>query len=317
MLNISHIQASYERIKPHIKKTDLKLSELFDNVELHLKLESTQLTNSFKIRGVMSKLTSMDTSELSSGVMTVSSGNHGAAVSYATSKLNVDKANIIVPACTPLSKIENIKKHGGSVLIMGENYDEAHKLGEAYQKEHQMTYIDAYYEDLQVYAGQGTVGLEILEQLPEVDIILIPIGGGGLITGVATAAKALKPSIKIIGMQTSACPAMIKAMEDNVFYDTYPTLPNICDALVGGIGKRAFEMMHDCIDEIIEVDEDTIYDATKQLYQVDQVVAEPSSALFVSAILSNLDKFKGKKVVAVVSGGNIDKSILQQIKEEK
>lgn len=316
MLNIEHIKASYERIQSHIRKTGLKKSSLFEDVELYLKLENEQFTNSFKLRGVMSKLTSMDTDALTEGVMTVSSGNHGAAVSYASKLLGINNANIIVPACTPQSKMDNIKKYGANVLIMGQTYDEAHDLGEQYQKENNLTYIDAYYEDLQVYAGQGTLGLEILEQAQDIDILLVPVGGGGLITGIATAVKAISPHVKVIGMQTSACPAMIHAMRDNTFYETYPSQPNICDALVGGIGKRAFEMMYDSIDDIIEVEESNILSATRKLYKVDGVIAEPSSALFVSAIENNLSKFVGKKVAAVISGGNIDKTILTKIKEE-
>lgn len=316
MLNLQKIEAANNRIKEHIKETRLKKSNLFEEVELYLKLECEQLTQSFKIRGALSKMTLLTETEKEKGVMTVSSGNHGAAVSYASELLGIEKAEIIVPKGTPRSKIENIERFGGRVLVLGENYDEAHRLGEVYKEEHGMTYIDAYYEDEAIYAGQGTVGLEILKSISDVDVILVPVGGGGLITGIGTAAKAINPKVKIIGLQTSACPAMIKAIEDNIFYDEYPIESTLCDALVGGIGKRAFEMKEQIIDEMIEVNESKIFEATKRVIMEDEVVAEPSSSLFVVAIEENLEKFKGKKVVAVVSGGNIDKELLRKMRNE-
>lgn len=315
MLNLQKIKEARERIVNNIKETELKKSVLFDDVELYLKLECTQLTNSFKIRGALSKMTTLTDKEKELGVMTVSSGNHGAAVSYASNLLGIKKANIIVPKVTPESKIENIKSYGANVLIMGKDYDEAHKLGEEYRTENSMTYIDAYYEDEAVYAGQGTIGLEIIESMADVDIILVPVGGGGLITGIATAVKALKPDVKIVGLQTSACPAMIKAIEDNVCYDEYHIDPSICDALVGGIGKRAFDMKDETIDFMIEVDEKEIFDAAKQVILNDKIIAEPSSCLFAAAIKNNIEMFKGKKCVAVISGGNIDSKILEEIRK--
>lgn len=314
MLNLQKIKEARERIRNNIKETELKKSLLFSNVDLYLKLECNQLTNSFKIRGALSKMTTLTDKEKNLGVMTVSSGNHGAAVSYGSKLLDIKKANIIVPEVTPSTKIDNIKSYGAEVIVMGKDYDEAHKLGEEYKLKNNMTYIDAYYEDEAVYAGQGTIGLEIIEAMEDVDYILVPIGGGGLITGIATAVKALKPNVKIVGLQTSACPAMIKALEDNVFYEEYPIAPSICDALVGGIGKRAFDMRNETIDFIIEVDEKEIFESAKEVILKDEIVAEPSSCLFASAIKNNIEIFKGKKCVAVISGGNIDSKILEEIR---
>ncbi|MCK5763545.1 MAG: pyridoxal-phosphate dependent enzyme [Clostridiales bacterium] len=259
-------------------------------------------------------MTTLTSEEKALGVMTVSSGNHGAAVSYASKLLGIEKADIIVPKVTPQSKIDNIKFYGANVLVMGNDYDEAHKLGEEYKLEHNMTYIDAYYEDEEIYAGQGTIGLEIIESMPDVDIILVPVGGGGMITGIGTAVKSLKPDVKIVGLQTSACPAMIKAIEDNVFYEEYPIDESICDALVGGIGKRAFDMKDQIIDYMIEVDEKEIFEATKNVVLKENIIAEPSSSLYAVAIKKNIELFKGKKCVAVISGGNIDSKILEEIR---
>jgi len=315
MLNYETIKEAQSRIEPYIKKTKLQKSVLFNDVDLYLKLENQQLTNSFKLRGALSKMTTLTEEEIEKGIMTVSSGNHGAAVSYASNLLNIKSADVIVPKVTPESKINNIKQYGANVLILGEDYDDAHQLGDAYLKEHGKTYIDAYYEDEAVYAGQGTIGLEIMEDASDVDVVLVPIGGGGLITGIGTAIKGIKSNVKIIGVQTSACPAMIRAIEDNVFYDTYPIDETICDALVGGIGKRAFEMHNEIIDMVIEVKEEDIFEATKEVILNENIIAEPSSSLYTLAIKQHKEIFKGKKVVAVISGGNIDATILKNIKD--
>lgn len=317
MFDIQKIREAQKRIEKQIKRTELIKSILFKELDLYLKLECTQLTNSFKIRGALSKMTTLIDEEKARGVMTVSSGNHGAAVSYAAHLLGIHKADIIVPKVTPQSKIDNIKQYGANVLVMGENYDEAHHLGEAYRLKHGMTYIDAYYEDEAIYAGQGTIGLEILEAIPDVEEILVPVGGGGLITGIGTAAKAIKPDVRIVGLQTSACPAMINAIKDNVFYEKYPIDTSICDALVGGIGKRAFEMKDQIIDDIIEVKEEHIFESTKRVVLEEGIIAEPSSSLYAAAILADPERFAKRKCVMVVSGGNIDKNILNKIKEEK
>lgn len=165
------------------------------------------------------------------GVVAISSGNHGASVSYGAKLLGIEKAVVIVPETTPKAKTDKIEFYGGQVLRLGKNYDEADKLGTEYILEHDMTKIDAYYDDVKIYGGQGTVGVEILEQRPDIDTIVVPIGGGGLITGIAIAAKAIKPDIRIIGVQTEACPAMINALEDHVFYHEYPvTGDTVCDS---------------------------------------------------------------------------------------
>ena len=317
MLNLETIKAAKKRIEKYILPTELKKSVLFSEVDLYLKLECTQMTNSFKLRGALSKMTTLTEAEKAFGIMTTSSGNHGAAVSYGSQLLNIEKVDIIVPKVTPQSKIDNIKQYGGNVLVMGDNYDETHQMGEVYKEEHKLTYIDAYYEDEAVYAGQGTVGLEIMEAMPDVDIILVPVGGGGLITGVGTAAKAINPNVKIIGLQTSACPAMIRAIEDDIFYEEFPIDPSLCEALVGGIGLRAFEMKDDIIDGMIEIDESQVYESTKKVINQEDIIAEPSSSLYVAAIENNMEMFKGKKCVVVISGGNIDSELLKELRNNK
>ncbi|MEG0410102.1 MAG: threonine/serine dehydratase [Erysipelotrichaceae bacterium] len=310
--NVHDVELAYNRIKPYIYKTPLEKSIYLStkDKQCFFKLENNQTIKAFKIRGALNKMLSMSEAEKELGVSTVSSGNHGIAVSYAANMLGIKKAVIIVPKTTPISKIEKIKYYGGEVLLMGENYDGAHTLGMKYIKDHQMTFIDSYYDDPLIYAGQGTIGLEILEQNPDIDTILVPIGGGGMLTGIAVAAKAIKPAITIIGIQTQACPALIKAFEDHVFYEEYPSEPSICDALVGGIGKLCYDMAEDYVDGFIAVEESSIEKAIVHMLKKEKIIVEPAGAVGVAAIMDGLDQINGKNIAVVISGGNIDSELM-------
>lgn len=195
---------------------------------------------------------------------------------------------------------------------MGKNYDEAHRIALEEMKKNDMTYIDSC-SDVQLIAGQGTVGLEIMEQNPDIDIILVPIGGGGLITGVSIAAKHMKPDVKIVGVQTAACPAMVKSLEDKVLYEEFPSEDSICDALIGGVTEIPFKIANQCIDDIIIVSEETIKKATKFLLTEEKVVSEPSGAVGVAALLEKPEYFEGKNIAIVVTGGNLDKALMEKI----
>ncbi|MEG0092932.1 MAG: threonine/serine dehydratase [Erysipelotrichaceae bacterium] len=310
--NVHDVELAYKRIKPYIYKTPLEKSIYLStkDKQCFFKLENNQTIKAFKIRGALNKMLSMSEAEKELGVSTVSSGNHGIAVSYAANMLGIKKAVIIVPKTTPVSKIEKIKYYGGEVLLMGENYDGAHTLGMKYIKDHQMTFIDSYYDDPLIYAGQGTIALEILEQNPDIDTILVPIGGGGMLTGIAVAAKAIKPTITIIGIQTQACPALIKAFEDHVFYEEYPSEPSICDALVGGIGKLCYDMAEDYVDGFIAVEESSIEKAIVHMLKKEKIIVEPAGAVGIAAIMDGLDQINGKNIAVVISGGNIDSELM-------
>ncbi|MBI9012617.1 MAG: threonine/serine dehydratase [Clostridiales bacterium] len=319
MLTYKDIEESYKRISKYIYKTPLEKSFYLshDTTNFYLKLESLQRVKSFKIRGAFSKMTLLTKEEKSRGVVAISSGNHGVAVSYAATQLGVEKVIIIAPKTTPSSKVERIKFYGGQVILEGQNYDEAHHFGEQYIKDNQMTEIDAYYKDEDVYAGQGTTGLEILNERPEIDTILVPIGGGGLITGIAVAAKAINPNLKIIGIQPEACAAMLKAMEDQVFYKDYPTEPSTCDALVGGVGELSYKMSESCIDEVVLVSEAYILKGLSHVILQEKFIVEPSSAICVGAVLQHKNKYWGKNVAMVMSGGNLDETLaVQSIKQQ-
>lgn len=276
-----------------------------------------QRAKSFKIRGAMNKMLTLTEEEKQRGVATISSGNHGSSVSYAASLLGIENAKVIVPETTPKSKVDKIRYFGADVMLMGSNYDEAHALGMKFIDEKGMTYIDAYYDDPKIYEGQGTIAIEVLEQKPDIDTIVVPIGGGGLITGIAVAAKALKPGIRVIGVQTEACPAMIKAIEDKVFYEEYPvTGDTVCESLVGGVGKLSYELLPQFIDDIIEVKEKTIREAVRFMIKDEKIIAEGGSCTTVAAVMDFRERVGGKNIALVISGGNIDGDLMVKLMNE-
>lgn len=276
-----------------------------------------QRAKSFKIRGAMNKMLTLTEEEKQRGVATISSGNHGSSVSYAASLLGIENAKVIVPETTPKSKVDKIRYFGADVMLMGSNYDEAHALGMKFIDEKGMTYIDAYYDDPKIYEGQGTIAIEVLEQNPDIDTIVVPIGGGGLITGIAVAAKALKPGIRVIGVQTEACPAMIKAIEDKVFYEEYPvTGDTVCEPLVGGVGKLSYELLPQFIDDIIEVKEKTIREAVRFMIKDEKIIAEGGSCTTVAAVMDFRERVGGKNIALVISGGNIDGDLMVKLMNE-
>ena len=318
--NFEEIKQAYERISPYVGKTPLEESFYlnYDGRRYFFKLETMQRARSFKIRGAMNKMLTLTEEEKQRVVATISSGNHGSSVSYAASLLGISNAKVIVPETTPKSKVDKIRYFGADVILMGSNYDEAHALGMKFIEEKGMTYIDAYYDDSKIYGGQGTIAIEILEQNPDIDTIVVPIGGGGLITGIAVAAKALKPGIRVIGVQKEACPAMIKAIEDKVFYEEYPvTGDTVCDSLVGGVGKLSYEMLTEYVDDIIEVKEKTIREAVRFMIMNEKIIAEGGSCTTVAAVMDFRERVGGKNIALVISGGNIDGDLMVKLLNEQ
>ena len=309
------VREAYERIHPFLKETPLVPSFYLGGEErkYFFKLETMQPVKSFKVRGALNKMLTLTEEEKERGVATISSGNHGVSVSYAAGLLGIEKAQIIIPETAPRSKVEQIEYFGGQVLQMGANYDETHALGMRHVEEGGMTYIDAYYDDPKIYAGQGTIAVEILQQNPRIDTIVIPIGGGGLSTGIAVAAKHLKPEIRIIGVQTEACPAMIRSYEDNVCYEEYPIGDTICDAVVGGIGALSYAMLRDYCDDLIEVKEESAGRAVSFMAKQEKYIVEPSSCLTVGAVFDEAQRIGGKNIALVLSGGNIDGELLLEL----
>lgn len=309
------VQKACGRIAPYVRKTPLEESYYLTGGgrRCYFKLETFQRAKSFKIRGALNKMLTLTPEERERGVATVSSGNHGSSVSYAASLLGIQNVEIIVPEPTPQSKIDKIKYFGGRVLLMGKNYDEAHALGLAHIQKNGMTYIDPYYDDPLVYAGQGTIAVEILEQNPDIDTIVVPIGGGALLTGIAVAAKAIKPSVRLIGVQTAACPAMIRAYEDHRFYADYPSEESLCESLIGGIGALSYEMAKDLVDDFIAVSEESIGRAVSFMARREKYIVEAGSCTTVAAVMDCPERVGGQNIALVLTGGNIDGDVLARL----
>ena len=314
MVNFNDVLKARDRIQKYISLTplDLSMGLSSEKTKVYLKLECQQKQKAFKVRGALSKISSLTDEEKERGVIAVSSGNHGAGVSFAAHLLRIKNARVFVPETAPKAKVDKIKYYGAQVVQVGQNYDEAHRIALEEMKKNDMTYIDSC-SDVQLIAGQGTVGLEIMEQNPDIDLILVPIGGGGLITGVSIAAKHMKPDVKIVGVQTAACPAMVKSLEDKVLYEEFPSEDSICDALIGVVTEIPFKIANQCIDDIIIVSEETIKKATRFLLTEEKVVSEPSGAVGVAALLEKPEYFEGKNIAIVVTGGNLDKALMEKI----
>lgn len=308
---IDFLQA-YNRIKYNIYKTPLEKSIFFSDEKhnVFLKLENQQKTKSFKIRGALNKISLLSKEEKERGIMAVSSGNHGIAVSYAANLVGVKNTVIFVPKVTPEMKIKKIENYGARVIIAGDNYDEMQAIGMKYLEEHKMIFIDPYNKDYDIYAGAGTISLEILLENPEIDTLLVPVSGGGLVTGVGLAAKAIKPEIKVIGVQTSSCPAFVKSFYENNIYPEFPVKPSVCEALMGGVGEIPFKHAHESMDCIIEVKEESIKKATEIAFKNEKILIETSSAVGLAALLENNIAITGKNIAVVISSGNINEKYL-------
>jgi len=314
-VNIDKIKNARETIKPFIKKTSLKYSHFLSSLcqgEVYLKLENTQVSNAFKIRGAFNKILHLTPEEKQRGVVTPSSGNHGLAVAMAAEKLNLS-AKIIAPEAAPRKKINKIKKYNVELILYGKKWDETEQKALDLACEEGMTYISSYNDPL-VIAGQGTIGLEILEELPEVETVLVPVGGGSLISGIATAVKDRNQDIKVIGAQSRASPVMYESLKAGKIVKMRIE-DSIADGLSGGIeeGSITFEIAQKNVDEIILVKEETIKEAIRLLWEKDNQVVEGAGAVGPAVLIENKGKFKAKKIVVVISGGNIDDDLFNKL----
>lgn len=312
-LTFGEILKAEERIRPFLKETPLDKSIYLSNdrQNVFLKLECQQPIRAFKIRGALNKILSLTEQERQDGVAAVSSGNHGIAVAYVTNLLGMKGATIIVPKNTPESKLEKIRYYGAEVLLMGECFDEAAALGSAYIQKRGYRFIDGWDQDAAVYAGQGTVGLEILRQNPQIDTILTPVGGGGLCTGTAVAAKSIDPKVKVIALYSEKCRAWADSVRDKKVYHEYPSGESICEAMVGGIGYLSYAM-HEWVDDALEIKEEIIRKAMLHAVMNEKIVAEAAGAVPIAAMLQYGDKIPGKNIALVISGGNADNRILAE-----
>ncbi len=279
--------------------------------DIYIKAENLQDTGSFKLRGAFYKIHSLSPEEKAKGVIACSAGNHAQGVAYSATK-NKIKSVICMPAGAPLSKIEATKKYGAEVVLVNGVYDDAYK--KAMDLSHSKGYTFAHpFDDERVIAGQGTIGLEILQQLPDVDVVVAPIGGGGLISGLAYAIKSIKPSCKVIGVQAENAPSMYNSIHSGNI-ETLDSVSTIADGIaVKQPGNLTFELCKKYVDEIVTVDEDEISTAILTLMETQKTVAEGAGATAIAAVMFDKIKTKNKKVCCVVSGGNIDVTTLSRV----
>ena len=312
MLTLDKIYHASFVLKSVARKTDLIASpHLCEGLDLYLKTENLQVTGSFKLRGAYYKISQLTPEEAAKGVIACSAGNHAQGVALAATKMGI-KSVICMPDGAPIMKVENTKRLGAQVELVPGAYDEAHDRAVQIQEETGMTFIHPYDDEL-VMAGQGSIGLEILDQLPDVEAVIVPIGGGGLISGVAFAIKSLRPDVKIYGVQAAGAASMFNAFKDHK-YETLSTVNTFADGIaVKTPGENTYEMICKYVDDIVTVNEDEIATAILSLIEKQKLIAEGAGATPVAAAIFNKLPIKGKKTVCLVSGGNIDVNILSRV----
>ena len=311
-LDIADIRAAHDRIRGSVVKTPTLKSITFSEMsgaEVYLKFENLQFTAAYKERGALNALLLMDPTKRSAGVIAASAGNHAQGLAYNAKNLDIP-ATIVMPTTTPMVKVEQTRGHGAEIVMQGGNYDEAYAHALKLAEERGLTYIHAF-DDPHVAAGQGTVAIEMLEAIPDLDRLIIPIGGGGLFSGMATAASAIKPGIKMTGVQAALYPGMygkIHGREVTAGGDTLAegiAVSGACDFTANIIKKH--------VDEILLVSEAQLESAVSLLLQIEKTVVEGAGAAGLAALLGNKEKFAGEKVGIVLCGGNIDTRLLANV----
>ena len=315
-LTLSDIYLARRRIASVIRRTPLVASpRLATEIgkKVLLKLENLQVTGSFKLRGATNKILSLSKDERARGVITVSSGNHGKAVAYVSGKLDV-KGTICVAKTVPENKCQAIKNLGAELVVIGDNADEAMLYADEIQAEHSMTMVHPF-DDLEIISGQGTIGLELFEDFPDMDTIIVPLSGGGLMSGIAFTVKSIKPKIRVVGVSMERGPAMVDSLKAGHVIDIVEE-PTIADALAGGLNKDnkyTFPMVQTYVDETVLVSEEEIADAMWFCLKHNHIVIEGGAAVGVAALLSNKVQKIGKNVAVVISGANVSMETLNMI----
>lgn len=317
-LTIDSVQAK-ERIKDVITRTPLQynihLSEKYA-AEIYLKREDLQVVRSYKLRGAFNKISSLSEEELSRGVVCASAGNHAQGVALSCKRLNI-KGVIFMPGPTPRQKITQTEMWGNGnieIVLTGDTFDDCQRAALEYASQNNMTFIPPF-DDLKVIEGQGTVAVEILEDLPEVDVVFIPIGGGGLSSGVSYYLKKHAPNVKCIGVEPEGAPSMQAALEAGGPIELAHINKFVDGAAVKKVGKLNYDISSQLLDSVKSIPEGKICTTILELYNKDAVVAEPAGALSIAALEFHKEEIKGKKVVCIVSGGNNDIDRMSEIKE--
>ena len=312
MLSLDKFYHAAYILKSVLRHTDLvNAPELNPDAHIYLKPECLQVTGSFKVRGAYYKIATLSDEEKARGVIACSAGNHAQGVALAATKSGI-KSLICLPDGAPISKVEATRKLGADICLVNGVYDDAYKRALDLRDEKGYTFIHPFDDD-RVISGQGTIGLEILDQLPDADAVIVPIGGGGLISGVAFAIKQLNPNIKVYGVQAAGAPSMFNSIHDGKI-ECLPSVSTIADGIaVKEPGNLTFDTCQKNVDDIVTVTDDEISAAILALIEKQKMIAEGAGAVSVAAAMFNKVPVKGKKVVCVVSGGNIDVTILSRV----
>jgi threonine dehydratase len=315
-IDLARVEAAAAHLAPYVRHTPTERSEALSEItgrDLLLKLENLQHTGAFKIRGALSRLLAMSPDDRRPGVITASAGNHGLGVALAARLLGIS-ATVVVPTTVPLAKLTAIQRQGAEAVLEGATYDDAHAAAEVIARERSLTYVHAF-DDPDVIAGQGTLALEVLADAPELDAIVVPVGGGGLISGVAVAAKALRPSLRVIGVQASGSPALAESFREGRLM----TAP--CSTIADGIavkrpGAIAFDIINRLVDDVVTVDDEAIARAIVLLLERHKLLAEGAGAAGLAAVLDGAIPARLRRVGVVISGGNIDPNLLGKVLQQ-
>lgn len=315
MLSLDKVYHANYVLKDVVRETDIIYSSTLSEksgCEVYLKTENLQVTGSFKVRGAYYKISQLSEEEKSHGVVACSAGNHAQGVALASKKFGI-KSVICMPDGAPISKVEATKSYGAEVVLVPGVYDDAHNYSEKLREEKGYTFIHPFDDD-DVIAGQATIGLEIINQFKDVDAIVVPIGGGGLISGVAFAVKSLNPKIKVYGVQAAGAPSMIQSLEHNKI-EMLPSVSTIADGIaVKEPGVHTFELCRKYVDRVVSVTDDQVSAAILALIEKQKMIAEGAGAVSLAAVMfGKIPDIKGKKVVCLISGGNIDVTILSRV----
>ncbi len=309
MITLSDVVQARDRLKPHLRPTPLEFAPGLGQ-HIHLKLENTNLTHSFKIRGALNAMLCLSESAKGRGVVTASSGNHAQALAYA-SKLSGVKARILMPRHTPQRKVNGVRRFGAEAVLFGDNFDETEQEALRISRAEGETFVSAY-NNPNVIAGAGTIGLEILDSLPDVGRVLVCVSGGGLISGIAMVIKSRKPSVEVIGVSAWSTPAMYNAYYNTDYPQNWETL---AEALSGGIeeGSVTLEMTKKYVDKIALVDENQIASAMRWMVDEQGWIVEGGGVVCVAALLHKVIETDEKPTAVIISGGNIDGSTLRKV----
>ena len=312
MLTIDNVYAASKVLQSVIRKTDvIHAPKLCEGLDLYLKTENLQVTGSFKVRGAYYKMTKLSKEEKQRGVVACSAGNHAQGVALAAQKNGI-KSVICLPDGAPISKVEATKSYGAEVCLVEGVYDDAYQKALQLRDEMGYTFIHPF-NDEDVIAGQGTIGLELMEQIPELDAVLVPVGGGGLISGIAYTLKTLNPKVKVYGVEAAGAPSMKNALNKGQV-ESLSGISTIADGIaVKTPGELTYELCKKYVDEIVTVTDDEISAAILALMERHKLVTEGAGAVPVAAAMFNKVDLKGKKAVCVLSGGNIDVTILSRV----